>query len=359
MAFSYGNRLKLSIFGQSHSAAIGVTCEGLPAGVRIDFDALSAFMARRAPGRNLTTPRSEKDAPVFLSGVTDGVTNGAPLTAVIYNENTRSKDYSELKIKPRPGHSDYPAAVKFDGHNDIAGGGQFSARLTAPLCIIGGIVIEILKRQGIEICAHIVNIGGAGDPPFDPVNEERALFADIKQNNIAVYDDAAAEKISAAVEQVRAAGDSIGGIVECKIVGLPVGLGNGGFGGLDGKIASAIFGVPAVKGIDFGAGFSAGYLRGSENNDEYYFDENGNVKTYTNRAGGIVGGMSNGMPVIFRTAFKPTPSIAKAQRTVNLATGQNDTLVIHGRHDPCVVLRAVPVVEAAAAIAVYDALPEH
>ncbi len=354
MSFQYGVNLRIQVFGQSHSEAVGATVEGLPAGFGIDFDDLGAFLARRAPGQALTTPRVEKDEPVFVSGVTDGVLNGETLKVLIYNRNTRSKDYSELRAKPRPGHADYPAHVKFGGGNEIAGGGQFSARLTAPLCAVGGIILQILRQKGIEICAHIESVGGIGDVRFDPVDPQTGLFGRIKGSFPSVIDPAAGEKMKNRIEKTRAAGDSVGGVVECKITGMPVGVGGAGFGGLDGAIASAVFGIPAVKGVEFGVGFAASSLRGSENNDEYYFDENGGVKTYTNNCGGILGGISNGMPVLFRAAFKPTPSISREQRTVNLETGQNDILTVLGRHDPCVVLRAVPVVEAAAAIAVYD-----
>ncbi|MBR5427624.1 MAG: chorismate synthase [Clostridia bacterium] len=356
MSFQYGNNLKIQVFGQSHAEYVGATVEGLPAGFAIDFDALRTFMARRAPGQALTTPRVEKDEPVFVSGVTDGVLNGEKLQVLIYNRNTRSKDYSELRAKPRPGHADYPAHVKYGGGNEISGGGQFSARLTAPLCAVGGIVLQILQQNGIEICAHIESVGGIGDVRFDPVDPQTGLFGQIRGRFPAVIDPAAGEKMKERIEEARASGDSVGGVAECKITGLPVGVGGAGFGGLDGAIASAVFGIPAVKGVEFGAGFASSSLCGSENNDEYYYDENGGVKTYTNNCGGILGGMSDGMPVIFRVSFKPTPSIAREQRTVNLETGQNDILTVQGRHDPCVVLRAVPVVEAAAAIAVYDTM---
>lgn len=355
MAFSFGDRLKVAIFGQSHAEAIGVTVEGIPAGTRIDLERLQAFLRRRAPGRALTTPRAEADAPVFLSGVTDGRTNGAPLAVVIYNTNTRSKDYSELRVKPRPGHSDYPAAVKFGGANDIAGGGQFSARLTAPLCIVGGIVLDILRKKGIEIAAHLKSVGAVDDSPFDPLRADSALFERLQQADLPTVDPTAAERMRAAIEEARAAGDSVGGTVECMIAGLPVGVGDGGYGGLDGAIASVVFGIPAVKGIEFGAGFSAARMRGSQNNDAFFF-ENGVVKTKTNHCGGILGGMSDGMPVLFTAAFKPTPSIAQPQETVDLEKKENTTLLVHGRHDPCVAVRAVPVVEAAAAVAVYDCL---
>lgn len=353
MAFSFGNKLKISIFGQSHSEAIGVTFEGIPAGTEIDEDSLYEFMKRRAPGKNLTTPRSEADKPVFLSGVTNGKTNGAPITCVIYNTNTRSGDYSELRVKPRPGHSDYPAAIKFKGNNDIAGGGQFSARLTAPLCIAGGIIIDILKKQGIEIAAHLKSIGNINDIPFDSVNPDISVFDDLKKADFPVLCDSAAVEMRNAVETARATCDSVGGTVECIITGLPAGIGNGGYGGLDGAIASVVFGIPAVKGIEFGRGFDAAKIYGSENNDSFYYD-NGIVKTRTNNSGGILGGMSDGMPVVFTVALKPTPSIGIEQDTVDLEKCENAKLTVHGRHDPCVAVRAVPIVEAAAAVAVYD-----
>lgn len=353
MAFSFGNKLKISVFGQSHSEAIGVTFEGLPAGTEINEVSLYDFMKRRAPGRKLTTQRSEADKPVFLSGVTNGKTNGAPVTAVIYNTNTRSEDYSELKVKPRPGHSDYPAAIKFNGNNDIAGGGQFSARLTAPLCIVGGIVIDILKKQGIEVCAHIKSIGTAEDISFNSVNPDIQSFDKLKKSDLPVLDKNIKAQMNSIIEDARLDCDSVGGKIECIITGLPVGIGNGGYGGLDGAIASVVFGIPAVKGIEFGRGFASSEIRGSENNDPFFFDGDA-VKTKTNNCGGILGGMSDGMPVVFTVALKPTPSIAKEQDTVDLENKKNTKLVIHGRHDPCVAVRAVPIVEAAAAIAVYD-----
>lgn len=355
MAFSFGEKLKISIFGQSHSPAIGVTVEGIPAGTEIDEESLHDFLKRRAPGQKLTTPRAEADLPVFLSGLTDGKTNGAPLTAVIYNTNTRSKDYSELRIKPRPGHSDYPASVKFHGANDIAGGGQFSARLTAPLCIVGGIALEILKKQGIEIAAHLKSVASVEDRPFHPLGEGTEVLEMLKKKDFPTLDSSVAEKMQAAIEDARMACDSVGGTVECMITGCPVGLGDAGYGGLDGAIASLIFGIPAVKGIEFGEGFSSSRLRGSQNNDAYYYQD-GKVRTKTNHCGGILGGMSNGMPIYFTVAFKPTPSIALPQETVDLEKKENTSLIIHGRHDPCVAVRAVPVVEAAAAIAIYDML---
>ena len=344
----YGEHLHLTIFGQSHAPAIGMTLEGLPAGEAIDMEALQGFLNRRAPGQNeWSTPRKEADVPEFLSGLVGNVTCGAPLTAIIRNTNTRSGDYAGLSVVPRPGHADFTAAVKYGGHADFAGGGAFSGRLTAPLCIAGGICLQLLRRRGITVISRIAAIGG--------VTDTAPLTAPTAEKPFPVVEDAAGETIRAAIAAAKAEGDSVGGIIECAVLGLPVGLGGPLFDGMEGKIASIIFGIPAVKGIEFGAGFAAAALRGSENNDAFTV-ENGTVKTVTNHCGGILGGITNGMPLTFRTAFKPTPSIAKEQQSVNLTSLTPETLRVQGRHDPCIVPRAVPCVEAAAAVAVYDAL---
>lgn len=344
----YGEHLHLTIFGQSHAPAIGMTLEGLPAGEAIDMEALQGFLNRRAPGQNeWSTPRKEADVPEFLSGLVGNVTCGAPLTAIIRNTNTRSGDYAGLSVVPRPGHADFTAAVKYGGHADFAGGGAFSGRLTAPLCIAGGICLQLLRRRGITVISRIAAIGG--------VTDTAPLTASTAEKAFPMVEDAAGEAIRAAIAAAKAEGDSVGGIIECAVLGLPVGLGGPLFDGMEGKIASIIFGIPAVKGIEFGAGFAAAALRGSENNDAFTV-ENGTVKTVTNHCGGILGGITNGMPLTFRTAFKPTPSIAKEQQSVNLTSLTPETLRVQGRHDPCIVPRAVPCVEAAAAVAVYDAL---
>ena len=344
----YGEHLHLTIFGQSHAPAIGMTLEGLPAGEAIDMAALQAFLNRRAPGRNeWSTPRKEADAPEFLSGLVENVTCGAPLTAIIRNTNTRSGDYANLASVPRPGHADYTAYVKYGGHADFAGGGAFSGRLTAPLCIAGGICLQLLKKQGIEVISRIAAIG--------QVTDSSPLTASTADKPFPVVDDAAGEAMQAAIAAAKADGDSVGGIVECAVLGLPVGLGGPLFDGMEGRIARIIFGIPAVKGIEFGAGFASARLRGSENNDPFTL-EDGQMKTLTNHCGGILGGITDGMPLTFRAAFKPTPSIAKEQQSVNLKTLSPEALRVVGRHDPCIVPRAVPCVEAAAAIAVYDAL---
>lgn len=329
MSNTYGNLFKFTIFGQSHAPAIGVTIEGLPSGMKLDMEKLNAFLARRAPGGKYSTSRKEPDKPEFIAGVIDGCTCGAPVTAVIYNTNTRSQDYEYMKYIPRPGHADYTAMVKYGEHRDYSGGGQFSGRLTAPLCIAGGIAKQILEEQGIEVSARIVHIGGETDE----------------------------QKMYELIDKVRSEGDSIGGCIECTVTGVPAGIGEPMFGGLENKITQAVFGIPAVKGIEFGLGFEAAYKRGSENNDPFYYDGD-EVKTRTNNHGGILGGISSGMPIVFRVAFKPTPSIAKKQQTVDVYNKIDTELEIKGRHDPCVVPRAEPCVEAAAAAAIYDAILE-
>ncbi len=356
MSSEFAGRIKVSIFGQSHSEAIGVTIDGLPAGESIDLEELGAFLKRRAPGQNeYSTARREEDIPEILSGLKDGKTCDVPLCAIIKNKDVRSKDYENLRYVPRPGHADFPAHVKSGGFNDIRGGGHFSARLTAPMCIAGGIIIQMLSRRGIEIGAHIAEIAGIADGRFDQTGVSVKDFEALKEKAFPVIDDASGEKMKAAIMAAKADGDSVGGIVECAILGLPVGYGDPMYGGIENEIARSVFAVPAVKGIEFGAGFNASRIRGSENNDPFII-EDGKIKTATNNHGGILGGLASGMPVIFRAAFKPTPSIAKEQRSVNLSEMKETTLNINGRHDPCVVPRAVPCVMAAAAIAVSDVL---
>ena len=341
-----GRRLHLSVFGQSHSEAIGMTLEGLPAGIPVDTEELQRFLARRAPGQNdWSTPRRETDCPEFLCGLKDGFTCGTPITAILRNNNTKSRDYDRFKTLPRPGHADYTAEIKYHGYQDYAGGGHFSGRLTAPLCIAGGILLQELKRHGITIDARIISVGN--------VRDNTPFTSGVAGKPFPVSDDEAGEAMRRVIAEAKADGDSVGGIVECIIRNLPAGLGEPMFDGLENQISRIVFAVPAVKGIEFGSGFSAAAMRGSENNDAFCV-EDAQIRTVTNHAGGILGGISNGMPVVFRAAFKPTPSISKPQQSVNLQTLQEQTLCITGRHDPCIVPRAVPVMEAAAAIAVYD-----
>ena len=355
MSSTYGERFRITIFGQSHSPAIGVTMEGIPAGVAIDMDRLQAFLSRRAPGSSpMATARKEADRPKFLSGLVDNVTCGTPLTAIIDNTNTRSGDYANLRDCPRPGHADYPAQVKYGGHQDVAGGGHFSGRLTAPLCIAGGICIQILEQMGITVAAHIQSIGMVPDSRFDPAALTAADLRQLLAKPFPVLNDAAAKPMQDAVLAAKGDCDSVGGVIECAAVGLPAGWGDPMFGGMENRIAQMVFGIPAIRGIEFGLGFEAAKLRGSAHNDPWVM-EDGAVRSKTNRHGGILGGITTGMPLIFRAAVKPTPSIAREQDSVSLSRGENEKLVIHGRHDPCIVPRAVPVMEAAAAIAIYDA----
>ena len=356
MSSYLGKNLHVSIFGQSHAQAIGVTVDGLPAGEQIDPEQLQQFLARRAPGRDATaTPRKEADAPKILCGLLDGVTCGAPLAAVIENTNTRSKDYDKLKDVPRPGHADYTAQIRYGGYQDVRGGGHFSGRLTAPLCIAGGIAIQILKRRGIDIAAHIYSVGDAKDRPFDPIGETADTLETLRSASFPVLEQDAEQKMRDVIMAARSEGDSVGGIVECVVTGLPAGLGDPMFGGMESRLAAALFGIPAVKGVEFGAGFEVAAMRGSENNDPFTV-ENGRVTTTTNNAGGILGGITTGMPLVFRMAIKPTPSIAKEQNSVSLKGGAGEKLSVEGRHDPCIVPRAVPVAEAAAALVLLDVL---
>ena len=348
MSSSYGTNLRLTIFGQSHSPAIGMTLEGIPAGEELDLERLQAFMRRRAPGQNAwSTQRREADVPEFVSGLRGSVTCGTPLTALIYNKDARSGDYAAMANVPRPGHADYTAEVKYFGAQDAAGGGHFSGRLTAPLCIAGGVCLQLLAREGITVISRIASIGGVED-----LGELTASTAD---KPFPVVDDVQGEKMRQAIAEAKAEGDSLGGVIECAVLGMPAGLGDPMFDGMENRIAAIVFGVPAVKGIEFGAGFDAARLRGSENNDPF-LAENGRIVTTTNHAGGILGGITTGMSLVFRAAVKPTPSIAIEQDSVDLRTGERAKLTVPGRHDPCIVPRAVPCMEAAAAVAVYDAL---
>ena len=348
MSSTYGENLRITIFGQSHSPAIGVTIEGLPAGAELDLDALQRFLDRRAPGKNAhSTARKEADAPEILSGLNGSCICGAPLTAIIRNSDTRPGDYENLRLVPRPGHADFTAQAKFGGAQDVSGGGHFSGRLTAPLCIAGGICKQLLEKRGVSVFARAAQIGGIPD--------EGALTASVAEKPFPTVSDAAGEKMQARIAEAKSQGDSVGGIVECAVSGLPAGVGDPMFGGMENRIAQIVFGIPAVKGLEFGAGFSLSEMTGSEANDPFTI-ENGKVTTETNRCGGILGGITTGAPLTFRAAIKPTPSIAKPQKSVNLETMQQAPLIVQGRHDPCIVPRAVPVVEAAAAIAVLDAL---
>ncbi len=328
MISTWGESLKLTIFGRSHGPSIGMTLAGIPTGLPVDLEQLQHFLDRRAPGKSaLTTPRREADVPQFQEGLANGITTGGPITAVIENQDVRSTDYDRFRNVPRPGHADYTARIKYGQEADLSGGGHLSGRLTAPLCIAGGLCKQWLEAKGIVVEARLSSVGCETDP---------ARFT---------------TQIQAALD----AGDSVGGTVSCVVTGLPVGLGDPHFGGMENRIAQIIFGIPGIKGIEFGSGFAGSCQRGSETNDAFQV-ENGRITTKTNHCGGILGGISNGMPLTFRVAVKPTPSIARPQESVSLTKMEPETLEIRGRHDPCIALRAVPVVEACGAIAIYDAL---
>ena len=328
---SFGTIFKVTTFGESHGIGLGAIVDGCPAGLPINEEIIQQYLNLRKPGQTkYSTPRKEADAPEFISGLVRGRTCGAPVTAIIRNNDTRSSDYEYMKYTPRPGHADYTAMVKYGYERDYSGGGQFSGRLTAPLCIAGGIAIQLLEKLGVSIAARIEAIGGERDE----------------------------EKMYQLIDKVRAEGDSVGGLISCTVSGLPAGLGEPMFGGMENRIAQAVFGIPAVKGIEFGAGFAAAQMRGSQCNDPFRLEE-GKVITEGNNHGGILGGISSGMPIEFRVAIKPTPSIAKAQKTVDMSRGEESEVQVRGRHDPCIVPRALPCVEAAAALAVYDAFLEN
>lgn len=338
MSSSCGRNVVVTLFGESHGPAVGCVIDGFPAGFAPDMDAVAAFMARRAPGRAPgSTPRSEADVPRVLSGLHNGRTTGAPITVMIENANTRSGDYSDLASKPRPGHADYTLSVKTGSANDPRGGGHSSGRVTAGICFAGALAIQYLAQKGVTVRSRIVSIAGHD---VTGVTDEYGLD----------------ETARAAIDAARRDGDSVGGIVECAVEGLPAGLGAPVFGGVENRFSAIVFGIPAVKGVEFGSGFAGSSLRGSENNDPFFYDGSGVVRTKTNNHGGALGGITSGMPVVFRAAIKPTPSIAIPQETVDLAKGENCMIAIKGRHDACIVPRARPVVEAAAAIAALDLL---
>lgn len=372
MSSTFGTTVRVQVFGQSHSAAIGCVIEGLPAGCAIDLDALQQFMDRRAPGRTpWSTPRKEADVPRILSGLNaQGQTCGTPLAAIIQNTNTRSTDYAGLQRTPRPGHADFTAWAKWGAAHDIAGGGHFSARLTAPLCIAGGIAKQLLEARGVRVAAHVAQVGDVCDQAFDALDcsdgatarldDQVAYLSALPTDDFPTIDPAAGASMMELIDGIRRQKDSIGGLVECVATGLPAGVGGPRYDGIQGAIARIVFGIPAVKGLEFGAGFDVAHLRGSQNNDPFEVKRSTSptakslVRPTTNAAGGSLGGISTGAPILFRMAVKPTPSIAREQQTVDLTTMEPASLEVRGRHDPCVAARAVPIAEAALALALLD-----
>lgn len=353
-----GNKLRVTVFGQSHASAIGCVIEGLPSGFAPDMDRVAAFMARRAPGQNAwSTPRKESDVPEILSGLVEGRTCGAPLAIAIRNSDQHSRDYSGLRRTPRPSHADYTALVKYGESYDIRGGGQFSGRLTAPLCFAGALALQLLEQRGIALAAHIGQIGPVFDSVPDFAGVDRDALALLAGKPFPVFSDSAGFAMRQTIENARLAADSVGGVIRCFAVGLPAGIGEPMFGGVENRLAAALFGIPAVRGVSFGDGFAAAAMQGSEHNDPFVMD-GAAVATRTNHAGGVLGGITSGMPLVVNVAVKPTASIGQAQDTVDLVTRENTSLTIHGRHDPCIVPRAVPVVEAVTALTLFDMILE-
>ena len=359
MSGVWGNNLKVAIFGESHGNAIGITIDGLPSGIEIDMDKVLEEMARRAPGKSkLSTARNEKDAPEILSGFFEGRTTGTPLCGIIRNGDTRSKDYGKLKDLMRPGHADYSGNIRYSGFNDYRGGGHFSGRITAPLVFAGAICKQVLEQQGITIGAHVKKIKDISDDSFDYTNISSDLLLELKKEELPLLDKSKEELMRNVIINAKSQGDSVGGVIECAITGIKAGYGDPFFDSVESRLSHLLFSVPAVKGVEFGLGFDITKLYGSEANDSYYYDED-LVKTRTNNNGGILGGITNGMPIVFKVGIKPTPSISKKQQTINIQTKTNEELVIEGRHDPCIVQRAVPVIEAVAAIGILDLIKER
>ncbi len=350
----WGEQFKVTIFGESHGEGIGVVIDGIPAGTELNLEEIKTEMARRAPGKDsISTPRSEKDAVRILSGFFQGKTTGTPLAGVIENTNTISKHYTPELL--RPGHADFTGFSKYGDAHDYRGGGHFSGRITAPLVFAGAVAKQVLRAEGITVGAHIKRLGEIADIPFDAISGSSELYEEISKKSFPVIDDNAGEKMQEYILSKKEEQDSVGGVIECAAVGLPVGMGEPFFGSVESRISSMMFSIPAVKGIEFGAGFDFANMTGSAANDEF-FVEDGKVQTKTNHNGGINGGITNGMPVLFRVAIKPTPSIGKPQQTVNIKTMENTEISVQGRHDPCILQRAVPVVEAGCAIALLDML---
>jgi chorismate synthase len=360
MSGMWGNKIKLSIFGESHGKAIGIVIDGLKAGTEIDLEYIRKQMKRRAPGfSKLSTPRKEQDEFEILSGYFNGRATGTPLCAVIQNSNTHSKDYEKTASLLRPGHADFTGKIKYRGFNDYRGGGHFSGRLTAPIVFAGALCRKILEEKGIFIGSHIKSIGTIEDPKsFKFTSIEKSSLEKLSESKFPVLDENCGEKMQQYILKVKEEGDSLGGIVETGVVNLPPGIGDPFFDSVESTISGLLFSIPAVKGVEFGEGFDISKMKGSEANDEYFISDNNAIKTYTNNNGGILGGITDGMPLIFRTCIKPTPSISKTQKTVDIEKREDALLEIKGRHDPCIVPRAVPVIEAAAALSLLNLMED-
>lgn len=357
MSSIFGDKIRLSIFGESHGVGIGVIIEGFPSGLEINLEDIKKEMERRAPGRNsISTSRKEADEVVIQSGVFQGKTTGMPICGLIFNTNKKSKDYSKLKNIMRPSHGDYPGKIKYSGHNDYRGGGSFSGRLTAPLVFAGALAKQFLEKHGIFVGAHVLSIGKIEDESFNSLSEAKELLDEIKSREIPVKNVNIIETMKKEILKAKEDKNSIGGKIECIVINVPPGLGEPFFDSVESKLSHILFSIPAIKGVEFGLGFKISESLGSEVNDSFYINDKGEVKTKTNNNGGILGGITNGMPVLFRVAVKPTPSIGKLQKTINIETKENVEIEIEGRHDPCIVQRAVPVVESVTAIVILDML---
>ena len=359
MAANFGKNYKISLFGESHGVALGINIDGIPAGTKLDLEFIKEEMMRRAPGKSkLTTPRIEKGEFEILSGYFNGVTTGTPLAMIIRNKDQKSKDYSKFIKKPRPGHVDWSGMNRYDGYNDIRGGGHFSGRITASIVFAGAIAKQILQKQGILIAAHIKSLKDIKDRNFEEKDINLKKINELRKMVLPTLSDNVAIEMENVIMKAREEGDSLGGIVEIMVKGMKGGIGDPFFESIESEISRMMFSIPSVKGVEFGAGFDITRMTGYEANDEMYFDENGEIKFYTNNNGGIIGGITTGMPINFFVAIKPTASISKVQKTVNLETKKNDILEVKGRHDPVIVPRAIVVLEAATAIVILDTILE-
>ncbi|WP_461206363.1 chorismate synthase [Clostridium sp. DL1XJH146] len=354
MSGVWGNKVKYSIFGESHGKGIGIVIDGLEPGIELDLQYIKDEMLRRAPGRNkMSTQRTEKDAFEILSGFFEGKTTGAPLCAVIYNNDMKSKDYSKVKDNMRPGHADYTGYLKYRGFNDYRGGGHFSGRITAPLTFAGSIAKQILERENIYIGSHINSIKNIEDSKFNPIKIEEKQLLDLRKEEFPVLNGDQKQIMIDTILKAKENENSVGGTIECATINLPAGIGEPFFDSLESTLAQLLFSIPAVKGVEFGKGFDITKMTGQEANDEYYIEDD-EIKTYSNNNGGIIGGISNGMPLIFKVGIKPTPSISLKQKTINIETRENVELRVEGRHDPCIIQRAIPVIEAVTAMAILE-----
>ncbi|MBE6738702.1 MAG: chorismate synthase [Ruminococcaceae bacterium] len=348
----YGHNLTVTLFGESHGQAIGAVIDGIASGIKVDEDFIKSQLSLRRPSGSISTARSEEDNFKILSGVFGGVTTGTPICIVIENQNTVSKDYSDIEGKARPSHADFAAFMKYGGYEDYRGGGHFSGRITAAIVAAGAIIISALKAKGVLIGTHIKECAGIADKNFDNITDDIEL---LNTKEFAVLSDEKGEKMKENILKAKEEGDSVGGILETMVIGMPAGVGEPWFQTIEGMLSLGLFSIPAVKGVEFGMGFAFADMKGSEAND-CFNSENGEIKTLTNNNGGINGGITNGMPINFSTVIKPTPSIAKPQQTVDFKNNENVTLSIKGRHDPCIVHRARVVVDSMTALTLADFL---